>query len=456
MKQNILNKNNRTCFSFLGMIFMALLITACSSDDDAAGGEITVNSVYLQDVDSNVPDREVNFARLGQLLRLEGSRFTGVRRAFINGFETSFNPVYVSDNSMLIRVSSDTPTIEAEEDVRNTIRLVKDNSETTIDFEIRSSAPTITEISNTLPSSGEEITVYGTGLIEVSSVVFPGDVEVTEGITYDEEDGEFFTVTVPEGVSEDGGSLYVETTNGNAYSPAYFNVERGIILDFDGMGELGEFGTTIRQGQLESEPIGMGNVSQGNYLPLRNDTIPAFAAGRNRVAEVFTSGNENWRSQFTPFIPANTPLEEVAFQFDIYVPEPWEGSGYLKILLINNFNGGEWSGGVYNYVPWIVDGEVEPFETEGWRTVSIPFTDFYLFNDGEDYTFEDLLQYRESATYKNFGIFFENSDFNLSDVTGRSSDDMEFPSSETSVQVYTDNWRIVSLETPTVTDFPEE
>ncbi|MDT0690379.1 glycan-binding surface protein [Salegentibacter sp. F188] len=455
MKENRLNKKTWGYFSLVGMIIFGMLFTACSDDDDAAGGgPITVDAVYLQDVDSDVPDREVTFARLGQLLRLEGSGFTGVRRVYINGFQSSFNPVFVSDNSMLVRVSADTPTIEAEEDVRNTIRLEKDNSETVIEFEIRSSAPSIDRVSHTLPKPGEEITVYGSGLIEVSSVVFPGDVVVTEGITYDEEDGEFFTVTVPEGVSEEGGSLYIQSANGAAYSPAFFHVERGVILNFDGMGEIGEFGNTIRQGQLQSEPIGEGNVSQGNYLPIRNDSIEAFGAGKNRVAEVFTSGNESWRSQLTPFIPATTPLEEVAFQFDIYVPEPWVGSGYLKILLINNFNGGEWSGGVYNYVPWIVDGEVEPFETEGWTTVTIPFTEFYLFSDDEDYTFEDLLQYRESATYKNFGMFFENSDFTLGQVTGSNSEE-EFLSSDTSVQVYTDNWRIVPLETPTVTDFPE-
>ncbi|WP_037317031.1 glycan-binding surface protein [Salegentibacter sp. Hel_I_6] len=455
MKENILSKNWWQRISVFGIVLLGLLVMACSNDDeDEDGGEVVVNAIYLQDVDSEVQDREVSFARLGQLLRLEGSGFTGMRRIYINGFETSFNPVYVSETSMLIRVSGDTPTIEAEEDVRNTIRLVKDNSEATIEFEIRSSAPGINKISHTLPNPGEEITVYGTGLIEVNRVVFPGDVEVTEGITFDEEDGEFFTVTVPEGVSEDGGSLYIESANGAAYSPSYFNVQDGVILNFDGMGELGEFGNTIRQDALISEPMGMGNVSQGNYVAHRPDSIEAFDAGRNRVSEVFTSGNESWRSQFTPFIPASTPLEEVAFQFDIYVPEPWSESGYLKILLINNFNGGEWAGGVYNYVPWIVEGEVEPFETEGWTTVTIPFTDFYLFNDGEEYTFDDVLQFRESANFKNFGIFFENSDFNLSDIPGYSSD-VDFPSAETSVQVYTDNWRIVPSETPTVTDFPE-
>ncbi|MGB3775696.1 MAG: glycan-binding surface protein [Leeuwenhoekiella sp.] len=454
MNTNTLKQN----IWFYGLISLLIsvmsIFTACNNDDDNGGGAIMINAVYLQDVDSDVPDREVEFARLGQLLRIEGSGFEGLRRAFINGFQTSFNPVYVSETSMLIRVSGDTPTIEAEEEVRNTIRLVNDNNEVIIPFEIRSSPPTISRISHTLPNPGEQITVFGSGLIEVSSVTFPGDIVVTEGIAFDEEDGEFFTVTVPDGVAKTGGSLFVQTANGSAYSPAYFNFREGVILNFDGMGELGEFGNTLRQSGLKSEIIGEGNVSQGNYAPTRPDSIASFEAGRNRLSEVFTSGSENWRSQFTPFIPTDTPLDEVGFQFDIYVPEPWEGSGFLKILLINNFNGGEWTGGIYNYVPWIVDGEIEAFETEGWTTVTVPFTDFYLFEDDAEYIFNDVLAYRESASFKNFGIFFENSNIQLSDVT-RGSSDVEFVSTATDVQIYTDNWRVVSLETPTVTDFPE-
>ncbi len=376
MNENKSRKSNWRWTSFFGILLLGLLFTACTTDDEANDSEIIVDAVYLQDVNSTVPDREVEFARLGQLLRLEGSGFEGVRRIFINGFQTDFNPVYVSDNSMLLRVSADTPVSEAPEDVRNTIRLVKDNTETVVNFEIRSSAPTITNVSHTLPNAGEEITVYGTGLMEVSRVVFPGEVEVTTGITYDEEDGEFFTVTVPEGVSPEGGSIYVETANGVAYSPAFFNVEQGVILNFDGQGAIGEFGNTTRQDELISEPVGSGNVSQGTYVPHGPAGDEVFAAGKNRLSEVFTTGTESWRSQITPFIPATTPLDEVAFQFDIYVPEAWAGTGYLKILLINNFNGGEWSGGVYNYVPWIEDGEVVPFETEGWTTVTIPMTDF--------------------------------------------------------------------------------
>lgn len=454
MKDNIINKNYWRIKSMIGIVFIVLALIACS-EDDFEGAPITINTIYLQDVNSEVQDREVTFVRLGQLIRIEGSGLRGLKRVFINGFQTGFNPVYVSDNSMLIRVSPDTPTIDAPDDVRNTITFVNDSYEATIDFEIRAAAPSINRISHTMPNPGELITVYGTGLIEVTKVIFPGGVEVTEGITFDEEEGEFFTVTMPEGVAETGGSISIESANGNAASPAYFNFKDGVILDFDGMGVIGQFGNTITLDQLESAVIGEGNVSQGTYVPHRTADIASFTAGANRLSEVFTNGEESWRAQLTPFIPAETPLEEIGFQFDVYVPNPWE-SGYLQILLINNFNGGEWAGGTYNYVPWIVDGEREPFETEGWTTVTVPFTDFYLFeDDDEDYTFEDVLTLREGANFANFGFFFNNTDVNLSNVT-RGSSDVVFPASETSVDIYTDNWRIVSLAVPTITDFPEE
>lgn len=456
MNKKIKNENIWTTIICTVVLFVAMLFTACESDD-VGEGEIKVTKIYLEDVNSSIPDRAVTFARLGQLLRIEGNGFLGLKRVYINGFSTYFNPVYVSENSMLISVSSDTPTIEADPDVRNTIRFVNDNFELTIPFEIRSGAPTITDISNTLPAAGETITVYGTGLVEVNKVVFPGGIEVTEGITSDV-DGEFFTVSVPNGVSPEGGSLFIESSNGGAYSPAYFNFVNGVILNFDGQGVHGFWGdaeSMIKDVDLESASIGEENTSQGTYVPHRPARIEAFAPATTRNSEVWTAGNDvdDWRGQLTPYIPATTPLDQVAFQFDIYVPEPWQDSGYLKICLENAFNGGEWSGASYNYVPWIVDEEVQAFQTTGWTTVTIPLNKLYSFSDG-DYTFEDVLAHREAASYKNFGMYFENSDIKLSDVTGTSSE-VEFASTETSVNVYTDNWRIVSLVAPAYSDFPE-
>ena len=455
MKKYILNKNYWTPILFLGIMIFSLLFTACDNSDSQGGGEIKINKIFLQDVNSDVPDREVTFARLGQTLRIEGSGFTGLKRVYINGYSTYFNVVFVSDNSMLVNVSADTPILEADPAVRNTIRLANDSNETIYSFDIRASVPAITRISNTMPKPGETITVYGSGLTEINKVVFPGNIETTTGIISDE-DGEFFTVVVPSGVSENGGSLFVQGSNGGAYSPAYFNFKKGILLNFDGQGTQGSWNrpSMILATDLESAAIGEGNVSQGTYVPHRPARIASFVAGTNRQSEVWTAGNgvDNWRSQLTPYIPASTPLDKVAFQFEVYVPDAWKDSGFLKICMVNNFNGGEWAGAVYNYVPWIVDGKSVAFQTTGWTTVTIPLNKFYAWSK-EAFTFETVLAFREAATYQNFGIYFENSDIKLKDVTGTDST-VEFPSKATSVKVYTDNWRIVSLNTPTYNDYP--
>lgn len=456
MKKNISIKNYWTSIIFLGIIGISILFTSCK-DDDSLSGPITINKIFLEDVNASVTDREVTFGRLGQLLRIEGSGFTSLKKVYINGFSTYFNPVYVSDNSLLINISKDTPIVDAEESVRNTISMSNDNYDTTFPFIIRSSAPTISRISNTLPQAGETITIYGTGLIEVSKVVFPGDIIVTSGITANAE-GEDFTVLVPDGISNEGGSIFIECANGGAYSPAYFNFKKGVILDFDANGTHGFWSdatSMIMAEDIASTSIGENNVSQANYVPHRPTRIASFDPASNRLSEVWTAGNDvdDWRGQLTPYIPATTPLDKVAFQFDIYVPNTWEATGFLKICLVNGFNGGEWDGACYNYVPWLIEEEIEPFQTTAWTTVTIPLNQIYSFSDG-DFTFEDILAYREAANYKNFGVYFENSDIKLQDVTGNSSE-VEFISTATAIDVYTDNWRIVSLETPDFSDFPD-
>lgn len=456
MKNHILNINYWKTAIFFGLIVFAMQFTSCESSD-SSGSEITVTKVFLEDVNSAVPDREVNFARLGQTIRVEGSGFSHLKKVYINGYSTYFNVVYVSDTSFLISISKDTPTLEAAADVRNTIRLVNDNFETTFSFEIRSSAPTITNISNTLPKAGEKITVYGTGLTEVSKVTFPGNIETTTGITSDK-DGKFFTVVVPNGVSDAGGSLLIKCSNGGAYSPAYFNFKKGLLLNFDDKGAQGYWNTTsmITPTDLVSTITGVENTSQGKYVPHRPSRVASFDAAKNRCSEVWTSGSspeDNWRSLLTSYIPATTPLDQIAFQFDIFVPTAWSNTGFLKICLSNAFNGGEWAGACYNYVPWIVDGKVKEFQTTGWTTVTIPLSKIYAYSDAtKNYTFETILAYREAANYKNFGIYFENSDIKLKNITGVDST-TEFPSSATSISVATDNWRIVSLKTPVFNDF---
>lgn len=407
----------------------------------------------------------MEFARLGQLIRIEGSGFTGLKYVYINGYECYFNQALMSDKSFLVTVNKNVPTVGVDESLKNTIRLVKDGAELVYNFTIYGASASITSISNCMPNAGEPITVYGTGLYEITKVTFPGDVVVTEGIVSDP-DGEYFQVTVPAEALATSGSILAEGSNGGAYSPTYFNYKEGLLLNFDDAGSQGywERESMVKPEDLMNEVIGEGNTSQGNYCKLLLDKFFPISADANRIAEVWTAGNGVDPDWTTLGIPADTPIEECGVQFEIYVPKPWSGTGFLKICNQNGFNGGEWDKDSYNYIPWLVDGEIVPFQTEGWVTVTIPFSEFYKAKvvASSWKTLEDVQETRELSSYINFGFYFENSEFKLSQVLSETLEESEekvFPSSQIELgelEIYIDNWRLVPIQTPAYSDFGDE
>lgn len=154
----------------LCIIITITVLTSCSeSDGDSypgGDGAVVVNKIYLEDPESQVPDREVSFARLGQTLRLSGSGFGGTKKILVNGYETYFNTALATDNSMILQLLSKTPVSTAPDSVRNKIQFVKNNGTSSVDFVIRSASPQISSVSNTLPQPGETVVVNGINLQE--------------------------------------------------------------------------------------------------------------------------------------------------------------------------------------------------------------------------------------------------------------------------------------------------
>lgn len=445
-------------------------LTACNDDDEYFDDEyqstpITVTKIFLEDYKSSVPDREVDFGRLGQTLRIEGKGFMGLKKLYINGYDTYFNRNLVSDNSMLVSINSKTPIVEAEEDVRDIIRFVKDGTETSYRFVIRAAMPTVTAVSNTLPLPGEKVTVTGTGLQEISLVTLPGGVEVTEGIESDDVDGEWYSFTMPQGVTE-AGALIATGANGTAQSPAYFNDSRCMILNFDGVGVQGfwswkENGSMINNEDLVDDPLG----SRGKCFQVVPDRLLAdgISSAKSRVTECWTAGNDDasddW-NRMTSVIDPTTPVTELAFQFDVLCPDPWNATGQIQICLINNYNFGGYTSDDNNaksltlfFIPWAETGEA--FTAPEWTTVTIPLSEMgkykAIIEDGEAAvpTFADVIADRNGASYRNFGMGFVNSDFTFNKA--------EFKSEWFyGPRIYTDNWRIVSCKSVTLSDFPED
>lgn len=459
---------------YMLLLCIALLLAAfvsCNKEDEYFKEEyqsvpVKITQIYLEDYESSVPDRPVEFARLGQLIRVEGSGLYGMKKVYVNGYDTYFNRAYVTDNSMLIQLNSNTPVVEAEEDVRNTIRFVKDETETTYEFLIRAASPSITGINQTLPMPGETVIVSGTNLHETVKVTLPGGVEVTEVIC--DEDGEWYSFVMPEGITE-GGCLYSEGAHGFAQTPDYFNERRGIILDFDGTGTQGGWSATYSSEELTTDPLGSG---RGNVVPAVPEAIVAeggisagangkgwFTAGGEKGA--WSADTENWAATYADLIPLETPVNEIALQFDVYVPEEWS-TGMLEFTFQNNLsNYGYGSTETTNttnieyptavvWVPWLAeDGSKVPYKTEGWTTITIPINTVGKYQRDEDFTFENVCADRAAASYANFGMFLVNNEVEY-------SEEIVYKPEAFAQMVYVDNWRLVPYKSVVVSDYPEE
>lgn len=463
--KTIINKTKHLLCGLLplGLLAVTPFFASCSDDDDNSSAQMVINKIYLEDASAkdSVTDREVTFARLGQLIRLEGSGFTGLKKIYVNGYDTYFNNALMTDNNVWVTLNSKTPVDKADASVRNTITLVKDNGSYTYQFTIRASAPSVSRVDNTLPQPGETVTVYGSNLQETTHLTLPGGIEVTDGITSDE-DGEWYSFTMPSGVTE-SGSITSEGANGTAVTPAYFNNNDCYIINFDGKGALGSWSATYGSGDLVDDPLGTG---RGKVVELVPDSIleaGGIKAGANALLWA-TAGNDNadddW-NRMTSFISGSTPVDSVALQFDVYVPDTWNLSGQLEISLQNNLsNYGYGSGGTkYNkdyltqafvWVPWMdtETGASSAFTTGSrWQTVTVPLSSFGRYtNDEIAYTFQNVIDDRNAGSYRNLVFLLVNADVEF-------SDDITYPASAFTTKVYLDNFRIVPCTSITVSDF---
>jgi hypothetical protein len=421
---------------FLGIAAAGLFFNSCDSDDDKGtapfNGKIT--KVFLEDADANEPDREVTFARQGQLIRLEGEGFGRVRKVYINGYSCYFNPVFVTNTSMLVRVNMDTPVFEAPDDVRNTIRLTGDDVNFyTYTFDIRAAAPSITSVSHTMPAAGDVIVITGKGLQEVTKVEFPGGVQATEFSS--NEKGTEVIVTVPDGISPDGGSILVIGANGGAYSPAYFNYKKGLVHNFDDVQNY-SWGSEI-------DNTALTDVIPANVTPKSQGGYQVFNANGNLAASADQRFWLNSTSMMTIMseIPASTSVNDCGIQMDIYVEGEWN-SGLIRFVMADGWGSAKYC---MLYQPVYVGGAYDKaaFENPGcWFTVTLPFS---LSSDFEGKTLGDVIAQMSSASYKQAGPWFENT--GILDV---------FDAVAATEKVYFDNIRIVPLTTPTYSDFPDE
>ena len=107
----------------------------------------------------------------GTLIVIQGHGFSGLESVYFNDTSAYFNPVYVTDNNIIISIPSSAKTAATNPGVPSTIRIVTNHGTTNYTFTLVLNKPFISAVS--LDSTGTILTITGGNFLGVKKITFP-------------------------------------------------------------------------------------------------------------------------------------------------------------------------------------------------------------------------------------------------------------------------------------------
>lgn len=476
----------------LYVLFVAasfFIVASCDKNngvDNTEYGPLSVSGVFYNTTSSLEAIDPSEGVRLGTMIRLEGKNFKGIRKIVCNGSPAYINPNLLTETSVVFRIPSygsnnvATPTGEdCSEEFRDKIIISSNgNDDYVFNFHIMGARPTIVEISHTIPTAGSWVSVSGTNMKGVSALDFYNDLDVSvvqigaDEIRNNAADGSSFEFRMPE-VPEDyeGGYIVITSDNGKAASPNYFYRSKLIFLSKfyseadDGLyarnpyaanttyyawgsgttGNLPDAATYPDIFANDTDPFplegdGPKNPAIFRAMPVPGTAVPVLAlndgehsadggscVGRACFNSDACAGRSLGLAQSldigVELFNEASAMEKLAFQFDYYIPVTWD-SGRISVTYVDN--GIKW---MANYHPWTSDPAPFAGGMKGWRTATIPMSDFpnfagqtynYIFKNAikgtnGDYATQGFIAFyndecdgKAAHAYDNFVLYWNN------------------------------------------------
>lgn len=437
------------------MLLLPLLGMFSCSDDD--GDSVKIYSVWSNMLDEEV--KQIKSVYTGRWIRLDGSGFSGLQAIYCNGMRvTEYNATYMDDTHLTFKVPGSVPMAHEVEDetLKNTIKIVTSHGEGVYrDFIFKdiNRMPGVTDVSFTLPSPGDFMTIIGKYLNGVTAVHFPGNdgnevtvpfIEGSDELTVTD-DGLSIRVKVPQGVGERSGSIRVELADigENYYTPNYMFYDKGMFVhDYDGTTAL-DYGL---DGSLNSPkncvyyPVNSANIpslpkgareyvfsmpAAPAVLPIATGSDDTFGFFRFSTGKQLAYLVEHSNGEFA----RETDARKVALQADIYINQPWS-TGVIAWRMNKNGNKGNGES-AWNVAAW---SNKKAYDFGGgWKTVTFPIHTKYATLG------EAINAWSGSGIHSLFAFLNYNiqSDANLTDIKKLE----EF-------QLFVTNLRMVPYETP--------
>ena len=183
--------NKLTIFLILitGMAFFA-----CKKNSNSAPPSVT----DIRLVDPAKKDSFFTQAQPGTLIAIQGNNLLGVKAIYFNDTSAYFNPVYVTNNTIIVAIPSTAQTAATSPGVPSTIRIITDHGQTTFSFQLVLPAPAISSIA--VDDSGTMLVITGTNLTGVTKVTFPVGSGPTPAPSFKEDTSHrLVTAAIPSG-----------------------------------------------------------------------------------------------------------------------------------------------------------------------------------------------------------------------------------------------------------------
>ena len=336
-------------------VALPAVLSSCDQTDQERDKDATPVVEYVRVTNPNAADSLVVEATMGSQIVIMGHDLGAVQEIWFNDVQAKLNPTLITSFSIIVDVPSVIPT-----EVTNEMTLITaKGARSTFPFGVRVPNPLIREISCEYAKPGDEITITGDYFIE-PVVTFTGANAPAEIVSFDQHS---IRLTVPQGTVE--GPIAITSIYGTTKTKFNFMDTNGLLTNFDD-GYVQPWG----RGTVTTDP----DAISGNYLLFDAPMLSAW--GWN---ESIMWGYWGYAEGAHGNVPiAQGDINTLALKFEANIGtwidcpmlfwfQTWNDAG--NISPDDNYPQCHWK-------PWIQNGALTDAATNGWRTFTIPLTDF--------------------------------------------------------------------------------
>lgn len=332
----------------LAMTF--ILLQACEKEE--------VNAPVITGIINYAPspdDTVLQSLTPGQWVVVNGHNLHDALQISFNGVPATFNSGLFSDSYAVVQVPTVIPFPSIPVEKLNTIQFVTSHGAATFEFNIVAPAPIITQISNENANPGDSVYIYGTNLFLLTKISYAGQ-SITEYAS--SVNGTSVGFVLPE-LTQSGPVIVANQSGADSTAFHVHDSVTGVLCDFDDINTL-SWGT----GTDNSSTNFPGN--KGNYAVLNNAILSGGDASWWNWQRSINTNAVQW----VPLNNMSDAVDTYGIKFEINIPEASKGT---SIVVLKDYS---WTY-IAPYEPWKnANGDTFSYATKGWRTVTIPLSEF--------------------------------------------------------------------------------